>query len=258
MSTLFRTNGIVLTRRDHREYDRVYSVLTEEKGKMYLQARGSRKMAAKLGPHLESFAVLDLLVVRGRVVDTVAGVERLKAFHPISSDLNRLLLARQLLHLVDLGTRQEEQDPIMYSEVIKWLEFIETIPEISSERSGFLLAAFALKLLSISGYRPELVRCLSCKCQIEPNTYRWHGLKGGVVCSSCVIVDEERWFAARQISDDALKLIRFSLREAPTEFLKPTIPGKTLLEFHDLVESLLVCHFPTIPATTLRVASLVS
>ena len=224
---------------------------------MFLQARGARKMQAKLGPHLESFAVLDLLIVRGRVVDTVAGVERLQAFHPIQIDMNRLLLARQLLHLVDLGTRQEEEDPILYSEVIKWLKFIESIPEVSQERTGFLLAAFALKLLSITGYRPELIHCLSCKREIESEQYRWHGLKGGVVCSNCVAVDEERWFAAREISDEALKLIRFALREAPQDFLKPTIPGTLLLEFHDLVESLLVCHFPTIPATSLRVASLV-
>jgi DNA repair protein RecO (recombination protein O) len=257
MSALFQTNGIVLARRDHREYDRVYSVLTEEHGKMSLYARGSRKIGAKLGPHLESFAILDLLVVRGRVVDTVAGVERLRAYHPICTDMNRLLLARQTLHLVDLATRQQEQDPVLYQEVIKWLEFIESIPEISQERAGFLLASFALKLLGISGYRPELTRCLSCKLEIKPGTYRWHGLKGGVVCSRCVTVDQESWFAAREISDDALKLIRFSLRESPNEFLKPTIPGQTLLEFHDLVESLLVCHFPTIPATSLRVASLV-
>ena len=71
------------------------------------------------------------------------------------------------------------------------------------------------------------------------------------------MVDHERWFAARQISDDALKLVRFALHEQPDNFLKPTISGKLMLEFHDLVESLLVCHFPTIPATTLRVASLV-
>jgi DNA repair protein RecO (recombination protein O) len=257
MSTLFQTNGIVLSRRDHREHDRVYSVLTENHGKLSLQARGSRKIMAKLGPHLESFAVLDLLVVRGRAYDTIASVERLQAFHPICSDMNRLLLARQTLHLVDLATRQEEVELVLYQEVVKWLEFIQAIPKVSEERSGFLLAAFALKLLGITGYRPELINCLSCKCQIKSGQYKWHGLKGGVVCSNCVMVDNERWFAARNISDEALKLIRFALREAPAEFLKPSIPGAFLLEFHDLVESLLVCHFPTIPATTLRAASLV-
>ncbi|MBU0531460.1 MAG: DNA repair protein RecO [Candidatus Uhrbacteria bacterium] len=257
MASLFRTQGIVLARRDHREVDRVYSVLTREHGKLSIQARGARKMQAKLGPHLESFGVLDLLIVRGRMYDTVAGVERLQAFHPITDDLNKILLARQLLHLVDLGTRTEQIDPILYAEVIKWLEFIEAMPEVSSERSGFLLAAFALKLLSISGYRPELGFCLSCRRSVTPDTFRWHALKGGIVCDNCCIVDEEQWFAAREISDEALKLVRFALKERPEELLKPSIPGQLLLEYHDLVESLLICHFPTIPATSLRVASVV-
>jgi len=257
MAALFRTTGIVLGRRDHREVDRVYSVLTEGHGKLSLQARGSRKMQAKLGPHLESFAVLDLLIVRGRVYDTVAGVERLAAYHPICSDLNKMLLARQVLHLVDLGTRAEEADPGLYAEVNKWLEFIGDMPEVSSERSGFLLASFALKLLSISGYRPELGHCLSCNRSVTPNTFRWHALKGGIVCDNCCRADEERWFAARDISDEALKLLRFSIKETPNELLKPTIKGELILEFHDLIESLMVCHFPTIPATSLRIASLV-
>lgn len=257
MSTLFRTKGIVLGRRDHREVDRVYSILTEEHGKLSIQARGARKMQAKLSPHLESFGVLDLVVVRGRYYDTVAGVERLQAFHPIANELNKMLLTRQLLHLVDLGTRAEQTDPILYTEVIKWLEFIEAMPAVSSERSGFLLASFALKLLSISGYRPELGSCLSCRRSVTPDTFRWHALKGGIVCDNCCRTDEEQWFAAREISDEALKLVRFSMKEHPVELLKPAIEGKLLLEFHDLVESLLICHFPTIPATSLRVASVV-
>jgi len=257
MAALFRTKGIVLARRDHREVDRVYSVLTEEHGKLSVQARGARKMQAKLGPHLESFGVLDLLVVRGRYYDTVAGVERLQAFHPISDELNKMLLARQILHLVDLGTRAEQVDPVLYAEVIKWLEFIENMPAVSSERSGFLLASFALKLLSISGYRPELGSCLACRRSVTPDTFRWHALKGGIVCDNCCITDEEQWFAAREMSDEAIKLVRFSMKEKPGELLKPAIEGKLLLEFHDLVESLLICHFPTIPATSLRVASVV-
>lgn len=257
MSTLFRTKGIVLGRREHREVDRVYSVLTEDRGKLSLQARGSRKMQAKLGPHLESFAVLDLLIVRGRVYDTVAGVERLQAYHPICADLNKMLLARQILYLVDLGTRAEETDLVLYPELMKWLEFIGDMPDISSERSGYLLASFALKLLTLSGYRPELGHCLSCHRSVTPNTFRWHALKGGIVCDNCCRADEERWFSARDISDEALKLLRFSIKETPDDLLKPAIKGELILEFHDLVESLMVCHFPTIPATSLRIASLV-
>ncbi len=258
MAALFRTTGIVLTRRDHKEVDRVYSILTQERGKLLIHARGARKMQAKLGPHLESFAMLDLLIVRGRVVDTLAGVERLRAYHPICHDLNKLLLARQILYLIDLGTKTEQTDPVLYSELIKWLEFIEVMPAVSSERSGFLLASFALKLLSISGYRPELGHCLSCKRSVTPNTFKWHALKGGIVCDNCCRVDEEQWFAAREISDEALKLVRFTLKERPENLLKPALAGKLLLEYHDLVESLLVCHFPTIPATTLRMASMVN
>ena len=184
MSSLFQTTGIVLTRRDHKEVDRVYSVLTADRGKIQIHAKGSRKTKAKLGPHLESFAVVDLLIVRGRFYYTVAGVERLQAFHGIENDLNKLLLARQLLHLADLGTKEEQDETVLYQEVLNWLEFVRLIPEVSAERSGFLLASFALKLLAITGYRPQLGHCLDCGRSVTPNTFRWHALKGGIVCDA--------------------------------------------------------------------------
>lgn len=257
MSSLFSTTGIALTRRDHKEVDRVYSVLTPDRGKITVHAKGARKVKAKLGPHLESFAVMNLLVVRGRYYYTVAGVEREQAFPGICSDFNKLLLARQALHLVDMGTKEEQAEQSMYQEVLAWLGFIESLPEVSGERSAYLLASFALRLLDHAGYRPELGHCLGCGRSVTPNTFRWHALKGGIVCDNCCVRNEEQWFAARRISDEALKLLRYSLKESHANLLKPTIPGKLLLEFHELVESLMVCHFPTIPATSLRVASVI-
>lgn len=254
MSTLYRTTGVVLSSRDHREADRWYSVLTQEHGKIEVLGRGARKPLAKLAPHLEMPAVLDLLVVRGRAYDTVVGVERRRAFGAVSGDLARLLLMNNALHLVDIGTRSYEPDPVLYEQIVQWLEFLNTSPAVSPERSGFLLGSFALKLLAIIGYRPVVNRCLGCATAIEPGLYRWHALKGGVVCRSCVDRDNEQWFSARSMGDAALKLVRFALAERFEDQLRPHLPGPVLAEFHEIVESLIISHFPTIPANSLRAA----
>lgn len=256
-STLYQATGIVLSRRDHKEVDRGYSVLTREHGKIEFLARGGHKPLAKLTPHLEMAAEVELLVVQGKVFHTVAGVERRRSFPKIYEEFSKLLLAQSSLHLVDLGTRTHEYDHILYDEVVEWLSFLDRAPSVSPERAGFLLSSFALKLLAITGYRPELHRCLGCKLGIQAGAYRWHALKGGVVCQNCAERDQEQWFSARPLSDDALKLVRFAMSERFDEQLRPNLPGEALADFHETVESLIISHFPTIPASSIRGACLV-
>lgn len=257
MASLYHATGIVLSRRDHREADRWYSVFTEEHGKIELLARGGHKMLAKLTPHLELPAIVDFHIVNGKQFDTVAGTDRLRAFSSGYTDLSRLMLMQNALHLTDIGTRPYERDLELYALLVHWLETVNDAPSMTGERAGFLFGSYALKLLSVIGYRPELSRCLACKTAIEPGSYRWHALKGGVVCRGCVDRDNQQWFAARALSDEALKLIRFGLAEPFASQLRPLLPAELLTEFHEAVESLMISHFPVIPANSLRASCMV-
>jgi len=252
MSLLYQTTGIVLSRRDHKEADRWYSVFTPDKGKVEFLARGGHKPLAKLTPHLEMVAEVELLLIYGRHYQTVAGVERRRAYPGIYTDIAKLTLAHNAMHLVDIGTREHERDPIIYHMLKDWLEFLETAPELSRERSGFLLGTFALKLLSIIGYRPELSGCLSCRRPLVLNQFRWHALKGGVVCDTCVRTDEQQWFSARPINDSTLKLLRFGMGEGFDQQLHVHLTCEDIQGFHNAIESLIISHFPTIPASSIR------
>lgn len=254
MATLFRTTGIVLSRRDHREADRWYSAFTRTEGKVEFLARGGHKPLAKLTPHLEMPAEVDLMLVDGRQYYTVAASERARAFPGLYADAGKLMLASAALHLVDIGTKPHEADPILYGLLADFLAAVDEAPALSSERSGFLLAAFGLKLLAIIGYRPELANCLACKDALRPGAYRWYAPKGGVVCDDCATRDTSQWFAARPMKDETLKLIRFALGEKFEHQLRPHLPADVLEAFHEAVESLIISHFPTIPASSLRAA----
>ncbi len=254
MSATYAATGIVLGWHDHREADRWYSVYTKEFGKVEALARGSHKPLAKLSPHLEFPAEVSLMLVRGRQYDLVAGVERLRAFPSASADLERSLLIRGALHLVDIGVKPQEADAKLYGILLDWLAFVDASPAVSSERAGFMLGSFALKLMSVSGYRPQLGLCLSCQETLQPGAYRWHALKGGVVCRNCTEREQEQWFASRAMTDEALKLLRFALENTFEHQLRPHLPGVILGEFHEAVESLIVSHFPTIPANSIRAA----
>ncbi|OGL70939.1 DNA repair protein RecO [Candidatus Uhrbacteria bacterium RIFCSPHIGHO2_02_FULL_47_44] len=254
MSVLFETTALVLSWRPYREHDRSYSAFTRDHGKIEFVARGGSKPLAKLTPHLETMAEVRLLLVDGRQYFTVAGTDRLRGFRSVYENLTKTTLVQNAFAFVDLGTRTHELDEDLYDFLMNWLEFIEKIPEITAERAGFLLATFALKFLSHLGYHPELSHCLVCRLAIREGNYRWHALKGGVVCATCFDKDREQWFAARLIDDVTLKLLRFALTQEFTEQLRPHLSGNTLASFHETIESLIIAHFPVIPAVSMREA----
>ncbi len=254
MAALYSTTGIVLSHRDFREADRWYSVLTPTHGKIEFLARGGHKLLAKLTPHLEMVAEVELLIVSGRVFQTVAGVERRRGFPGIFSDLPKFLLVQNSLSLVDLATRPHERDIKLYDLLLEWLEFIDCCPTLTDERSAFLLGSFVLKLMKVSGYRPELTECLSCRHAVAAGGFFWHALRGGVVCEPCVSRDQEQWFSARRIDDATLKLLRFASQESFSNQTCPALACEHIAWFHEVLESYLICHFPTIPAVSMRQA----
>lgn len=258
MAFLYSTMGIVLSRRDFKETDRSYSILTSEHGKIECLARGGHKPLAKLTPHLEMVAEVELLIVHGHLFQTIAGVERKRRFIDTVPSLAQLLLVQNSLSIVDLATRQNERDPILYKLVISWLEFLSSSLQITDERAAFLLSSFALKLMSVLGYRPELSMCLSCHRSVESSAFRWHALKGGVVCRSCVTAHPEHWFSARPMDDETLKLMRFALTQPFVDQMRPHLRAEQIGHFHEVLESFLISHFPTIPLVSVRTACLTS
>lgn len=254
MSHLFHTTGIILSRRDHKEVDRWYSIFTKEHGKLEFLARGGHKPLAKLTPHLETNAEVDVLLVHGKQYLTIAGVERRQAF--FLNDVSTFLLAQNALSLVDEATKPYERDPILYQLIRDWLYFLSSFTSVSDERAGYLLGSFVLKLMAVNGYRPELQRCLCCHTQIASSDFAWHSLKGGVVCRACTNKAQEQWFAARRVDDEVLKLIRFALDEPFDSQTCPYLSANYLQGFHEILESFLVCHFSIIPAVSLRTACL--
>jgi len=252
MSSLFYTTGIILSRRDHKEVDRWYSMYTKEHGKIEFLARGGQKILAKMTPHLETICEAQMLLVLGRQYPTITGVERKQAFPGIQKDYQKIILAQNAMSLMDTGTRPQEADPVLYDVLHQWLSFLNTSPALSPERSAYLLGSFSLKLLALLGYRPELHQCLHCRQPVQPKAFHWHALKGGVICASCKEQHSYQYFAARPMEETSLKLIRFALSESFSDQLRPPLSGEVLLVFHEAVESLLISHFPIIPLNSLR------
>lgn len=178
-----RTDAIVLKRRDLREHDRIYTLYTREMGKVEALARGARKIQSRMAGHLSSFAVVDVMLARGRGADTLAGTDVVESFGQILTDPARLEVALAALSLVDLATKVHVKDLEIFQLLHTLLTTIAGIASVAPLPRDGALGWFAVRLFSRLGYTPMLTQCVLCKtgdlCQFfDPRL-------GGVVCIDC-------------------------------------------------------------------------
>ena len=106
--SLYRDRAIVLRTYDLREADRIIVMMTEEHGKVRAVANGVRKMSSRFGARLEPLSHIDVLLSKGKDLDTVSQVELVASARGLYSDLDRLTRGLAMLEAVDhLGMEGE-------------------------------------------------------------------------------------------------------------------------------------------------------
>lgn len=239
-----KTEAIVLSVAPLREADRRYRALTPEFGKVEFIGRGAQKPRAKLAAHLEPGAIVELEIIKGMRSTTVIGVERKVAFSRLATSLPHRLLGLTSLALLDKTTQLEEEDIELYNELLLWLQFVDEREELHTTRSTLLLGGFLLRIMRQLGYNLELDACVGCGEAILPLSFRWHGGRGGLVCSDCVQRKPSEWFAAIPIREEVVTLMRLGRDAAFADLLRMPLKGTDVEAFAKCVHEQLGFHVP--------------
>lgn len=243
-SVHLKTTGLVLSRDPYKEYDRTYSFLSKDFGKIRFIGRGAQREKAKLAPHLESFALVDVEFVRSKFT-TVISVERKRIFANLESDIEKRICANVVLRYLDRFLHDEDEDKDLYDFVVGFLIYLDDLPEgLSNTRLAAIMAGFLLQFMDRLGYRVELDHCLECRSKIMPLSYRWHPLKGGLVCTECLDVDRSEWVSARLLDERVISLMRVFRQRELDKFMSIGLPGAVVEELLKVVHDLQLLHLP--------------
>ncbi|HQX62653.1 MAG TPA: DNA repair protein RecO [Thermomicrobiales bacterium] len=220
---LYRVRGIVLRRRDLGEADRIVTLLTAERGKLRLVAKGSRRTSSKLAGHLEPFCATRLLVARTRGLDIISQAEMLESFSHLRERESAIAIAGYLAELVDALVPEDERHEAVYDLLFAAYQLIN---DGGDERLVSHIGEMGL--MRVLGYRPELSRCIVCGRDIEAEINGF-SVEGGVVCPNCLVGRPD----ARPISVNALKMLRLIDRGEIQRLLSLRIPADVATEVGD-------------------------
>jgi DNA repair protein RecO (recombination protein O) len=190
---------VVLKGYDYGEADRILTLCTPHLGKLRAVAKGMRRTKSRMAGHLDLFTRSNLLVVSGRQLDIITQAETVENFGPMRQDLWRSSYAHYVAELVESFSAERLANYPVYALTVATLRRLAT-----TENMAMAVRSFELQLLGMTGFRPQLHRCLNCDRQIEPQINRFSPRMGGVLCPDCGSVDS----AASTISIGALKVMR--------------------------------------------------
>ena len=203
----FRTQAIILSRRDFGESDRLLTLFTPARGKLRAIAKGARKPSAKVSGHVELFARSDCLIHKGRNLDILTQAQLLDAYLGLREDLGRGAYANYAAELLDRFTADEEEAG---GELFTLLH--QTLTRIADSADPRLAARFfELQLLDLAGFRPELGECVISREALKPEPQFFSHEEGGVVGRAAALQVASR---LQEIDFNTLKLLRHLQRSA--------------------------------------------
>ena len=233
MST-YKTLGIILEKRDLLEADRIYTIYTQERGKIKVLSKGAKKASSKLAGHLEPLTKSNLMVAQGKRYDRVAGAANVENFPRLKNDFEKTNIAYLITAIVNHLTKEHHQDQPVFELLDKTLKLLNKTDK-KDRGYFFILLTFCLKLLSLSGYGSELKQCLGCGQKIKPIDNCFSPKLGGVLCQGCSRKDADCW----KISPQAIKVMRLMQESDLNEMKKVKLPRQISRELMGAGEKLL-------------------
>ena len=150
--------------------------------------------------HLELLTHSQISLARGRNLDIITGSQTIDSFLPLKTDLNLSSYALYVIELVNQFTVDDVENYPLFQLLL------ETLSHLCQQGDAELpLRYFELQLLNLTGYRPQLQKCVSCHSPLKAVTNSFCPHLGGVLCPGCA----QHQPLSYPLSVNALKVLRW-------------------------------------------------
>lgn len=153
----FKTEGVILKRRNFGEADRILTVFSLHRGKISVMAKGVRRITSRRAGNVELLNRVQMFLYPGKQFLILTEAESLDTFQKLKEDLTLSTYAYHLIELIDKLTAENQENRNLYIELVEVLKRLERNPR------QILVRAFEAKILSnlgFVGFKEELIKKL--------------------------------------------------------------------------------------------------
>lgn len=161
------TTGIVLARINYQEADRIITVLSSDRGKLRLMAKGVRRAKSKMAGGIELFSVSEISYLPGKgELGTLVSCRLSTHYSNIVKDVHRTMFGYEILKKVNKIT--EEVAESEFFDLVKAALVALDNHDVSLE---LLELWFNAQLLKITGHQPNLLTTSGGKKLLADSSY---------------------------------------------------------------------------------------
>lgn len=176
-----RTDAIVLRKRDFRETSIIVNFYTRSFGKFSGILKGIRKDPQKFASTVEQFSYNEIIFyeTRNSGLHLVSQCDLKDNFNILRGDIQRIGMASLAVELVDAVMAEEDKNEEVFELILTTLSLLA-----NTSNPDKVMTIFKIKILSLSGFKPNLDSCVVCGSRIfdEP---RFSLSLGGLICGKC-------------------------------------------------------------------------
>ena len=233
-----KTEGIVLRHTNLGEADRILTILTRNNGKVKAIAKGCRKPKSSLLSSSEVFVFSEFIMYKGSNFYHISQAVTRQTFYNIRKDLLRLSYANYFTELAEAVSDEDISSERLFLLLAKALYYLST----AEVPMGLIHLAYQLKLMDISGYRPNLDRCAICR-ESGTEFKRFSIELGGVICGRCCADEETRRTGdVFRLSQGAAEAFKFLLNTEISRLNTKKIDNTIFNEIDKITRSFVQSH----------------
>ena len=228
----YNTDAIVLKNLNYGDAHKIYTLMTQDYGKVSAVARGVRKISSRRAGNLDTLNIITVSITENK--DCYRNLVYFRTLNTNKKVKEKLETSAQGFYIADLVQAFVDFD----DKNVEVYDLMEETLELLDKNNlplNLVVNFFEVKLMKVLGYGLSLDRCAKCKRKYDGN---WESVKfnqsfGGFICDNCDIVG----FELEKSSADLLNLLgKGDLRVLRKEF-SAKFEEETLKKVNSLVKS---------------------
>ncbi len=246
----FTTDGLVIREVNVGEYDKMLTILTPDRGRLGVMAKGSRSLKSQVlsTAQLYTYGNYEIYEKGDRMWLKAGSV--IDGFFGLRSDIELISLAA---YLADIACDLSGEDtPAVEILRMTLNAFYALANKLKPQET--VKAVYELRAAGFSGFMPDVIGCKYCKTN-EADRYYLDVMNGAVICSDCILKKSSRERAEETVSElgernillpmspGTLAAMRYALYSAPERMFSFSLDGEDEKKrFSKVAEEYLLHH----------------
>lgn len=176
-----KTDGLIIREQQTGEDDRLVTLLTRDYGIIRAFVRGAKRIKSKSQSATQLFAYGNFSIYRGKDAYSIDEAQPIEIFFDLRNDIISLSLAQYFCELAGELAPVEDDAGDYLKLVLNALHMLSK----NKRPHNQLKAIVELRMLTLSGYMPDLVACGDCGDFTDEGMY-FSPVEGQLFCSECV------------------------------------------------------------------------